>query len=131
MPSAAVTVFWGGCLPGGGGCLPGGHLPGRCLPRGVCATGCLPGGVCPGGCLPQCMPGYTPRPLWTEFFKHASENITFPQLRLRTVIRTNKNSPLQLMTSSVKAHHPSLHTKTSLNPAITRDIKRFSASGLR
>ena len=34
----------------------------------------LPGG---GGCLP----------LWTEFLTHACENITFLQLRLRTVIK--------------------------------------------
>ena len=31
------------------------------------------GGVCPG------------RPPWTEFLTHACENITFPQLLLRTV----------------------------------------------
>ena len=35
----------------------------------------------------QCMLGYTPPPSipWTEFLTHAWENITFPQLRLRTV----------------------------------------------
>ena len=101
---------------GRGGCLPslsrgvsaqGGCLPGGCLPRGmVSAQGvvsahrgggwCLSGGVvsaqggqvsaqrgvclvCPGGCLPSLF-------LWTEFLTHACENITFPQLRLRTVI---------------------------------------------
>ena len=39
-------------------------------------------GVCPGGCLTD-----TP-PSWTEFLTYACENITFPQLRLRTVINT-------------------------------------------
>ena len=29
--------------------------------------------------------GYTSPSLWTEFLTHACENITFPQLRLRTV----------------------------------------------
>ena len=101
----------GGCLPGR--CLSGGVYPGGvCLgmspqgvsAQGVSAWGCLPRwGVCPGtwlprgcllegsiaactgqgGCLPQCMLGYTP--LWTEFLTHTCENITFPQLRLRTV----------------------------------------------
>ena len=55
-----------GCLPRG--CLPGGSVQGSCLPR---------------GCLPR---GCTPPPLWTEFLTHAFENITFPQLRLWTVI---------------------------------------------
>ena len=35
-----------------------------------------------GGCLPRGM--YT-SPLWTEFLTHTCENITFPQLSLRTV----------------------------------------------
>ena len=57
-------------------------------------------GVCPGGCLPRgylsrglsaCLPegvGHLPPPLWREFLTHACENIniTFPQLRLQTVI---------------------------------------------
>ena len=34
------------------------------------------GGVCPGECLAR---------VWTEFLTHACQNITFPQLRLRTV----------------------------------------------
>ena len=37
---------------------------------------CLEGGVCPG---------CTQLSLWTEFLTHARENITFPQLLLRTV----------------------------------------------
>ena len=44
--------------------------------RGVCLGG---GGVYPGGS------GRHPL-LWTEFLTHACENITFPQLPLRTVI---------------------------------------------
>ena len=49
------------------------------------------GDVCPGwclsrGCPAKCMLGYTsPHPPWTEFLTHACENITFLQLRLRTV----------------------------------------------
>ena len=63
-----------GCLTAGGGCLSRGR--GRCLPRRV--STCLGGGsACPEGC--------TPPSLWTEFLTHACENITFPQLRLRTV----------------------------------------------
>ena len=56
---------------------------------GICLWGAYPGGVCPGGCLlggvchtppVQCMLGYTPSPLWSEFLTHACENITFPQI---------------------------------------------------
>ena len=54
---------------------------GRWRGGGVSARGVSAGG---GGCLPQCMLGHTP--LWTEFLTHTCENITFPQLRLRTVI---------------------------------------------
>ena len=75
----------GGCLPRG--CLPGrGCLPRGCLARGVSAWGGVwPGGSLPGrGCLPRgCLPP-TPPP-WTESLTHAFENITFPQLLLRTV----------------------------------------------
>ena len=34
---------------------------------------------------------HAPRPLWTEFLTHACENITFPQLLLRTVKINNKS----------------------------------------
>ena len=58
--------------------LPGG---GECAARGMyLPEGC----TCQRVYLPQCMLGYT-LPLWTEFLTHASENITFPPLRLRTV----------------------------------------------
>ena len=49
--------------------------------------------VCPGGCRPWrrlsaqrgvCVGGVH-LPMWTEFLTHACGNITFPQLRLRTV----------------------------------------------
>ena len=61
------------CLPGQGGVwLAKG---GVCLARDVClARGCLPGQE---GCTP---------PPWTEFMTHNCENITFPQLHLRTVM---------------------------------------------
>ena len=55
---------------------------------GVSAQGmgvCL-GGFLPRGCLPR---GVYTSPLWTEFLTHACENITFPQLLLRTVININ------------------------------------------
>ena len=55
MRIAAVAVFLEGCLPMKGVCLQGG-----------------------GG-------GSVHHPLWTEFLTHACENITFPQLLLRTV----------------------------------------------
>ena len=48
-------------------CIPVGFVPSAC--RGVSAQE----GV------------YTPPSLWTEFVTHACENITFPQLRPRTV----------------------------------------------
>ena len=50
-------------------------LAGGCLPRGVSAR---------GGC--------TPPPLWTEFLTQACENITFPRLHLRTVIKEISDS---------------------------------------
>ena len=81
-----VSVQGEGCLPRGRGVCPG---------EGVSAQGGVmsaQGGVCPrwcvsqhalgrGRCVPQCMLGYTPPSLWTEFLTHACENITFPQLR--------------------------------------------------
>ena len=63
VPSAAVAVCWGDLPARGGEMSARGVLPAR----GVCL-------VCPGGC-----------PLCTEFLTHACENITFQQLRLRTV----------------------------------------------
>ena len=70
----------------------------ECIPVGcvlsaavaVCLGGVCQEGICPSGCLP--MGGRVARgvrlPPWTEFLTDACENITFPQLRLRTV--TNK-----------------------------------------
>ena len=57
--SAEGVSAWGGCLPMEGCVCP----EGRCLPRG-------------GVHLP---------PLLTEFLTHACENITFPELLLRTI----------------------------------------------
>ena len=97
--SAQWGVWLGGVWPGGyliGGVCPRGCLPEDVCPGGVCLGGCQPWGVCPeglsaqkgclpmgcakgvypsmhwtGGCLPQCMLGWTPPPLWTEFlWKH-------------------------------------------------------------
>ena len=94
-----VSAWWG-CLPGGGVCI-GGVCIGGCLPgvsaQGVSAQGNVcPGGIYPGTCLParrvsacwgvSAYQGVSGRdPLWTEFFTHPFENITFPQLHLRTV----------------------------------------------
>ena len=59
VPSAAVAICWGVCLPMGGS-LPGGVCPrGVCPERGVSVQGDVrpggvcPWGVCPGGCLPK------------------------------------------------------------------------------
>ena len=49
-------------------------------PGGVCPAG----GVCPGWCLPAREGGLADT-LQTELLTHAYENITFPQLRFRTV----------------------------------------------
>ena len=62
----------GVCLPGR--CLPGGYLPGRCLPRGVSARGV--------GVYPSMHWGRHPP---VNRITDACENITFPQLLLRTV----------------------------------------------
>ena len=66
VPSAAVAVAsWGGVTAQGRVCLGEGWV-------GVCL-------VCPEGV-------WQTSHLWTEFLTHTCENITFPQLRLRTVI---------------------------------------------
>ena len=54
---------------------------GVCLGEG----GVLPRGVSAWGCLPREL--YT-APLWTECLTDRCKNITFPQLRLRAVIRS-------------------------------------------
>ena len=95
------TVSCSGRLMGGG-----------CLPSGVSAWGCLSGGclprrgrgVCPGGvCLEVSAGGEGVHPLlWTEFLTHTCENITFPQLRLRTIKNTNIGFPIRF--SSISSH---------------------------
>ena len=77
-----------GLIGGGGASLPKPNdkqesIPVGCVPSAAVAVSgggvCL--GVCPAG------PGvHLPLPMWTEFLTHACENITLPQLRLRTVI---------------------------------------------
>ena len=73
-----VSAQWGVCsgeLSAWGSVYLGAVCAGGCLPTGMSARGCLPrGGVCPGGCTPPSC-GQT----------DACENITFPQLLLRTV----------------------------------------------
>ena len=71
VPSAAVAISWGGGLPGRG--------VSACQKR-VSARGCLPDR---GGCLP-CRGVYTSPPRGQT---DAYENITFPQLLLRTVMK--------------------------------------------
>ena len=78
-----------GCVSARGGCLNG--------RVGVCpGWGAFQGSVCPAGCLPGMggmsawgvsawQGGVHLPPLWTEFLTQTCENITFPQLRLRTV----------------------------------------------
>ena len=58
-----------------------GVCPGRCLLRGGGVSAWGGGGVCLGGDV------YHP---WTRFLTHACENITFPQLLLRTVMTIEK-----------------------------------------
>ena len=72
------------CVPSAAVALLGGCLPGACLPRVVSTWGYLPRGVYGWGYLPRgCLSGRGG--VWTEFFTHACENITFPQLLLRTL----------------------------------------------
>ena len=96
VPSAAVTVCGGGGSAQGGvcwgclarGCLPGGICPGGCLPGGSAQGGICPLGVCRGG---VCLGGVSQHalrqthPSCGQNSWHMLENITFPQLRLRTV----------------------------------------------
>ena len=64
------------------GRLWGGRCPGSCVQGGVSwVCVCVQGGVS-GGCVQR---GGNTSALWTEFLTHACENITFPQLLLRTV----------------------------------------------
>ena len=76
-------------MGGRGVCVPGGHAcRGACMPGGVVhARGCACPGVCvPGGVWPGKAYWDKPSPR-TEFLTHAWENITFPQLLLRAVIK--------------------------------------------
>ena len=84
----------GGCLAKGQWCLPGGVCPdawGGCLPRGCLPGGCLPRvGVCPWGVVSDQLHrggGVCQTPPVNRL-TDVCENITFPQLLLRTVIIT-------------------------------------------
>ena len=59
----------------------------ECIP-----VGCVPSAAVAGGQGDVSAQGVSARhpPLWTEFLTHACENITFPQLRLRTVMTLHK-----------------------------------------
>ena len=50
---------------------------------GVCPGGCLPGGVCPGVYHSMHWGRHSPLPV--DRMTNRCKNITFPQLRLRTV----------------------------------------------
>ena len=84
--STMHTVHCSGHLRRGGIC------PEVCAQDRVCASGlrvsrgCLPREGVSRGCIPACNGADIPR--WTEFLIHACENITFPQLLLRTATTT-------------------------------------------
>ena len=81
-----------GCLSGGMSACQGGVCPVGCLSA---YRGCLPaGGVCPVTCLPI-SPCVHLLLLCMELLTHACENITFPQLCLRTVNITFPLLPLR------------------------------------
>ena len=80
----AVSGVAGGGLPSEGGeCLP----TGVSTQGGVCLGGCLPRGYLTGGCLPGGGGWQVPRGRHpsVDKMKDACENITFPQLLLRTL----------------------------------------------
>ena len=53
--------------------------------RTIHCSGRLGGCLLRGGCLPGgCLPGVSAQ--WSEFLTHTCENITFPQLLVRTVM---------------------------------------------
>ena len=112
VPSASVAICGEGmclprgvCLPGGvfqGGCLPGGCLPGGCLPRGVC--------------IPACTGADTPL---VDRMTDRRKNITFPQLRLRTVNMLNSKFKLNKTFLDEYAMIYSCITKTNLTFSIS------------
>ena len=70
--SSHICPPWSAYRDVPGGCLPWECLPWGCLPRRVYTLCPLHAGIHP--------------PPWTDWMTHACENITFPQLLLRTVI---------------------------------------------
>ena len=79
------------------------HLPHTPLPHTHPCHTCLP--LATHAPLPRMPPCHTPHPMWTEFLTHACENITFPQLLLRTVTSDKilYDTPCSLM---VHSHYP-------------------------
>ena len=75
MRTIRTNCLLGGVCPGGWGCLPRSRVcPGGCLPRGCLSS---------GECVSQHALGQTPP---VDRMANRCKNITFPQLRLRTVI---------------------------------------------
>ena len=103
--------------------------------RGVSAWGCLTRGVpAQGGCLSRGLPAQgrgwwwcipacigADSPLWTEWLTDRCKNITFPQLRLRTVTKHNcchkyiRNSASPLLLKILWWHKDCLE-KRALHP---------------
>ena len=82
LGDVCLSAWWGVSAQGVSACLSGG-----CLPRASAQGGVCPGAVCLEGVCLSAGGVYTSPTLWTEFLTHACENITFPQLLLRTVKR--------------------------------------------
>ena len=90
--------------------------------RTVRCSGCPMGGVFPVGCLPR---GCTPPPCGQT---DTCENITFPQLLLRTVIKLNLHNPIpncHLRYRNSECHH---RTFLFLNCPISRGFNKFNAT---
>ena len=90
VPSTAGGVCLGGFCQEGGVSAQGGVFAQRvsvlgvsAQKRGVCQgrVSAQEGGVCQGRVSARGV-----SPMWTEFLTHVCENITFPQLLLRTAI---------------------------------------------
>ena len=86
MKERDYIACWGGVSARG--CLPAGGLSARGVSACWGGVSACWGGVSAGEYLPARVvsgKGVSGSPLWTELLTHACENITFPQLRLRTI----------------------------------------------